>query len=173
MNKRGAITDIILFMVLSFVIVTFFVLWNYGFGLVTDVLTTIPDAGSLNVSDAAQDTFGQLNAAQSSGLKTLSYVMIFSMALSILVSSFLIKVHPAFILVYLFVIIGAIMASVYISNYYEDLLADPLLGPEFQSFKGGSFIMLYLPYWVGIIGFLGMIFLMAGIIIDPGQGVGV
>lgn len=173
-NKRGSAIDIIMFMIISFVIVTFFVLWTYGFNLATNVLTSIPDANGISVSNISQDTFGQLNTHQTRGLKTLSYMMIFSMALSILISSFLIKVHPAFIVVYLFILIGAIIGSVYISNFYQtNLLNDALLGASFQDFKGASFIMAYLPYWVGVIGFIGMIFLTAGILIDRGQGGGI
>jgi len=172
-NKQGAIVDLLIWLVLSFVIVLFFAVWIYGFDLITTTLTDIPNAtGTINISisDAAHSTFGKVNPAQASGLHVLAFVMIFAMALSILITNFLVKANPAFFIVYLLVIIAGIIASVYISNQYESLMTDSILGATLIEFTGASFIMLYLPLWTTIIGIFGAIFLFAGILRDYGAG---
>lgn len=173
-NKRGSVIDILIWLVISFVTVAFLGMWAYAFNEVTTVMTTIEVQGSsLNISGASLDTFGQVNSAFQTWLPILSFVMIFASALSILISNFLVKVHPAFMIVYLMVIIGAVMGSVYISNAYEDLLINDIVGSTFQSWGASSYIMINLPIWVTVIGAFGMVFLFAGIMRDANQGGGI
>lgn len=169
-NKKAAITDILVWLVISFVTVLFFALWIYGFNEITDTLTGIEGSTKVNISDAAKETFGKVNVAQTRGLHILAYVMIFIMGFSILISNFLVKSHPAFFIVYLLVIITAIIASVYLSNQYESLMTDAIVGGTISDFTGASWIMLYLPIWTAVIGIFGGIFLFAGIIRDRGMG---
>ena len=172
-QKRGSVIDLLLWLVVSFIIVIFFAVWIYGFDQITTTLTGITGTSSVNISAAAGDTFGKVNPAQKSGLHILAFVMIFSMALSILLTNFLVKVHPAFFIVYLFIIIAAVITSVYLSNQYENLMSNTFIGPTVSEFTGGSFIMLNLPIWTTVIGIFGMIFLFSGILRDQGQGGGI
>jgi len=96
--------------------------------------------------------------------------MIFISGISILVTNFLVKTHPAFFIVYIFVVIAAIIASVYISNQYETLMTDNVIGTTLSEFTGSSFIMLSLPIWTSVIGIFGGIFLFAGILRDREAG---
>lgn len=170
-NKKGSVIDILIFLVLSFIIILFFASWIYGFNILTEKLTAIDgDVFGTRIGDVADDTFGTLNPIQKNGLHVLSFAMIFAMILSILISNFIVKTHPAFMIVYIFVIIGAIILSVYISNQYEDLMTNTVLGDTISEFKASSFIMLNLPIWTTIVGVFGMIILFAGIIRDAGQG---
>ena len=169
-NKRGAITDILVFIAMAIGITVFFGLWIWGTGLVTDALADVKGTSTINVSYASSQTFEKVDSAQQTGLSTLAWVMIICMGLTIVVSSFMVKSHPAFLVVYLFVTIGAIIGSVYISNAYETLLQNALFGGTLSSMAGASFLLLNLPIITAVIGVFGMIFLMAGIVIDRGQG---
>jgi len=169
-NKKASMIDILIWLVVSFVTITFFALWVYGFNEITTKLVSITGSSQVNISDAASKTFGVVNPAQTTGLHVLAYVMIFISGLSILISNFLVKSHPAFFVVYLMVIIVAFIASVYISNQYEVLMTNEIFGSTISAFKGGSFIMLYLPIWTAVIGIFGAIFLFAGILRDRGAG---
>lgn len=170
-EKKGSIVDLLIWMVLAFVIVLVFSGFIYFWDQITTALIGIDTVNeAINISGAAEDSFGQVRGMQEKGLRTLAYVMIFALALSILLTNFLEKVHPAFFVAYLFVVIGAIIASVYISNQYESLLSNAVLGSTISSFRGASYILLYLPIWVTVIGFFGAIFLFAGIIRDRGAG---
>ncbi len=170
-KKAQSIIAILVWLVMSFTIVMFFALWVYGFDKITTTLIGIETHNpSVNISKAAADSFGQINPMQKTGLHVLAFVMILVSGISILITNFLVKTHPAFFLVYLFVIIGAIIASVYISNQYEKLMQDNVIGETLSEFTGASFIMLSLHIWTSVIGIFGAIFLFAGILRDRESG---
>jgi len=172
-DKKGSVIDLFIIMIVAFVATAFFALWVYGYDQIETTLRGIPNStGKINVSisDATSKTFSIVKPAQEEGLHVLAYTLIFAMIISFLIINFLEKSNPAFFIVYIFVLLGAIVASVYISNQYEELLTNRLVGSTFQGFQGASFILLYLPVWITVIGFIGAILLFAGILRDRGQG---
>jgi len=173
-QKQGAMVDLLVWIVVSFVIIVFFAFWIYGFGFISDKLEEVGTISSgdieLNFTDVTQDTFGKIESPQRNGLHVLAYTMIFIMGISILITNFLVKAHPAFFIIYVMVIIVGIIGSVYLSNTYEELASNALIGTELSGFTGASFIMIYLPVWVTVIGVFGAIFLFAGIMRDKGSG---
>lgn len=170
MNKKAHIIDILVWIVVGFVTLMFFALWLYAHGILTDRLIEM-DTGSsiINVSEAAESTFQPVHEGLG-GLRLVAFAIIFATAISILVSNFLVKAHPAFFILYIFIIVIAIIFSVYVSNTYEDLMANTVFGASLTSFTAGSFIMLHLPLWTTIIGIFGAIFLFIGIQRDRGIG---
>ncbi len=174
MNKKGSAIDILVWMVIAIGIIMFFGLMLYMWNKMTDVMVNLPSTSKVNISDAVSKTFVPVNTAQNTWIPILGYVMLFSMALSILFSNFLVKAHPAFLIVYVLITIGAIIASVYLSNYYETFIQNPEFAESFQTrMKGGTFIILNLPYFVTVIGLFGAIFLLMGILRDRGAGGGI
>lgn len=170
MNRRG-LFDIFIWLIVIFVMFIFFAGFMYGFNLLTNsvVSTTFP-TGTINITEAGQNTFGQVNEGLGS-LKWLALVITVSMLISILVSNFLIKAHPVFFIVYILITIFAVVLSVSLSNAYESLLiSNNALTSTLQSFTAMNFIMLHLPIWTTIIGFMGAIFLFIGTIVDRDTG---
>lgn len=161
-DKRGGLFDIFVVLVMAFVILVFFAGWMYVFGLFTQEMTNIGMVGTANVSDIALDTFGEVNA-QLDQLHWIAAIMIFGMFISILLSNFLVKAHPAFFILYVLVTMVAIVVSAILSNAYMDLLTNDVIGSELSGFTAGSFIMEYLPIWAVVIGLVGGLFLYAGI----------
>ena len=172
MNKKGALTDIIVWIAVGFITILFFAGFIYGHGILTNRLININDTGIVNVSGAAQVTFQPLNAALG-GLKTIAFIIIFVMWISIFISNFMVKAHPVFFIVYVLITVLAIVFTVPISNVYENLLTNEVLGSTLSGFTGSSYIMLNLPLWTAVIGLIGAIFLFIGIRRDPGAGGGV
>jgi len=170
MRKKASIIDLLVWIAVAFVIILFFAMWIYGFDIITTTLVDMPGTSSVNISEQAEKTFGVINPVQTKYLHLLAFVMIFIMGISILISNFLIKANPAFFIVYVFIVIAGVMASVPISNQYESLMVDPVLGTTISEFTAASFIMLNLPLWTTIIGIFGAIFLFAGILRDAGLG---
>jgi len=172
MDNKGQITALLVWMALAFITVLFFAVWVYGFNIVTNKISGIDTAIGSNetVGSIGTSTFGKINSQQTTGLHILAFVMIFMSAISILISHFIIKSHPVFFVVYLFVIIGAVMGATLISNVYEGLMDSGVLATTLEGFSGASFIMLNLPLWVITIGIFGSIFLFAGILRDSGAG---
>jgi hypothetical protein len=169
-NKRGSMLDLLVWVVICFVTIMFLGLWLYGFDKLTDALTSIDSTGSsINISKHAEATFGVINSKMN-GLHAIAFIIMFSLALSILIGNFMIKAHPVFFIVYIFIVVIGMIFSVYVSNAYEDLMGHDEIGSTLQGFTGGSFIMLHLPLWVTVIGLVGAILLFAGLSRDSEFG---
>lgn len=172
MNRKGAMTDLFVVIVVALVLLLFIVSWMVGWGMLTDAVTSISttDASGVNISQAGADVFGQIDT----GLEVWHWAVsaiIFAMFLAIFISNFLIKAHPVFLIAYILIVIVAIIFAVVISNAYEaTILTNQVLSDELDEFTGVNFIFLNLPIWITIIGFLGAIFLFIGITRDQGAG---
>lgn len=171
MNRKASIMDILIWIIVAFVTLTFFAVWIYGHNILTSTLTSIEskDTDLVNISLAATQTFGAINS-HLSALHTVALVIIFMLGISMLISNFLVKAHPVFFIAYVFIVIVAIIFAVSISNEYQTLMTHETIGTTLSGFRGGGFIMEYLPTWTTIFGLAGALFLFIGIIRDRGAG---
>lgn len=160
---------------LAMIVVVFFGLWLFGTNIINDKLNEIgvlPGTG-INFTNISQATMGK-TVEGFDALKVISILMIFGFSLSILLSSFLERTHPGLgFVIHILLTIIAIIFAVYVSNAYENLLADPILGATFQGFTASNFVLLNLPIWIAVIGVAGMILLMSGIPRDRDLGGGI
>lgn len=160
-NKKGEYTDVFIFIIMSFVIVIFFGIMLYGFGIFNDALLSVQfDIGNTNFTNIVDSTWGEVFDAYDN-LRTLSYVLIFGMILTMLVSAWAVRKPPIYLIIWIVVSLVGIIAGAYISNVYTMLLNNPDFGSTLESFKGASYMLLYLPYLAGIIslfsGLIGLI----------------
>lgn len=178
-DKRGAITDVIMWVITGVVVVIFLALLFYAFGVkvfpaLKGGLQNFQDVNGVNVTNQTNYIADITVTSMTNSWNWIAYGVLIAMALNILLGYFLVRVHPAFFILYfLFAIVGFVI-SLPVSNFYETLLNS---GSEFATilstqFKGASFIMLHLPIWVTVISFIGMIILFAGIPRDRGLGGG-
>lgn len=170
--KKGSLVDPFIWMVASFIIIVLAAVFLYAFGQLTDALIGI-DTGvaSANVSEAAQNTFGFIDASLQQ-LRWWTFAIMLALGLSIFLSNFLVKVHPVFFVFYIMIVFIAIIVSIFISDAYESLLRTGVLADTLLSFRGTTWIFLNLPIWMTVIGIGGGIFQFIGIIRDSGQGGG-
>lgn len=116
-NKRGDATDpMIILIILGFLAVTFIVVIFVN----TKISSIISDT-RLNESAAFPDidaAFDQINvnAVQQGFILMFGIMIIFVIA-----SSFLVRVHPVFLFLYIFVLIATIVAAVFVGNFYDKL----------------------------------------------------
>lgn len=176
-NKKGqSMFDIIVFIVIITFTVIAFVVVQYVFHLITlkmeNVASTIPTNNLVNMTNVNNMTFIPLDNALGT-LNNIAIAIAIGMLLNILVSNFLIKAHPSFFFLYVGIVILGVIISMLVSNAYENLLNTSILGTTMQtSMSSGTFLMLHLPVWVTIFGFLGAVFLFMGITRDEGAGGG-
>jgi len=173
MNKKGSLIDVIIWSVLSFTIVMFFGLWLYGTTILNNTISAIDTPIGTQgdtLGSISDSTLGNVVGGYGQ-LRVLSFVLIMSMVLTILMTNLLIsKVHPAFFVAYLFITVLGVILGAYISNSYESFLTHDTFGATLQTFTASSFVMLYLPYFITVIGLIGSIFLLSGILRDNSQG---
>lgn len=151
--KKGALTDMFLWMILSFALALFIVIMvfvvNTTFSTMQDNADLFDDNGSAIVNDTLGDVVDSYVA-----LRWISVMLIVGMALSILITSFLVKTYPIFFVPYILILVIAVIVSVPLSNTYEEIYANPTLASSFTGFFGMTWIFTYLPIWVTTIGLL-------------------
>ena len=154
-NKKGYAVELMALVVIGIVCLVFFAGWKYAINTVNDELLAVssPDNAS-NVSAATEATFSYMNTGLDY-LGLISYMIIIGFAIATLIVAYFSGEHPILFFVYIFVIILIVIFAVYISNSYEDLLDEPVIGAELVEFETSNHIMSKLPLWVGVIGFIG------------------
>lgn len=175
-NKKASILDPIIWIISAFIILLFFAIWIYGHNTLTNKLMAVGTKGSagtaINVTDATTKTFKQVDS-NLGVLKWMAFAMMIAMIISIFISNFLVKAHPVFFAVYVFICVVAIAFAAIISNVYVGLLDNSVIGATLTTFKAGGFVMRYLPTWTTVVALFGALFLFLGIIRDRGSGEGV
>ena len=113
-NKKGNYTNVFTFIIMAFVITLFFGIMYYGFTQLNDVLGSVQfDIGTSNFTTIVDSTWGQVYDSYGQ-LKTLSYVLIFGMIITMLTSAWLVKRPPIFLV--LWVIVSAVSVIVAVSS---------------------------------------------------------
>lgn len=158
-NKKGAYTDLFVFITIAFVIVVISGVFIYMSVLTKNKIheTLDPlDIQEVNNSEIIESTFGDVPLSFSA-LYWITIVIIIGMILSIFIGSYLVTTRPVFFIPYAIVTAIAIIFSVGISNAYETIVANPTLHSTYINFVGSNFILANLPIWVAVIGFVGAI----------------
>lgn len=171
-NKRGAWSDLFVWMIIAFVLIIMFAYFMDIFGVIHTVFSGLGTVGGTNYTDIGESTVGAV-ANGMSYLPTLALVMILSLVGSVFITNALIsKVHPVFFFLYVIVAIVAVIFSAYLSNAYETVMLSQGISPSLASFTAPTWIMLHLPIWTTIIAFVGGIFLFININQDSQEGGG-
>lgn len=170
MNKKASIlTDLPLLLILIFAFAIISGLFYYAIVTINSRMTGMTSTiqGFLgtgeNATTVLQYSFGAVQSSFET-LKWVSVLIIMALFLSILIHSFLVNSYPFFWVSYLFVWIMCIILSVPISNAYEEIYLNTELAEAFSGFMGQNYILLHLPTWMIIIGFLAGIILYVNFI---------
>lgn len=162
MNKKGLSTlQLFAFIFISFFIVMFLGLGVWGFNLVYDNLALDVDVGQTNLKNITDATFGKVNSAFTQTADTIAVVLLLGMAIVMILSGYVLgeKYPKIMIGIDIIILVFCFIVSIYISqtfdtyinsNEYFTLYADNL--PK------SSAMILNLPYYIGVIGVLIMIF---------------
>jgi hypothetical protein len=157
MNRKGALSDLFIFMIFALAILFICGIFIYMGGEVTTQVHEKMDGmviGDANVSQVIDTTLGAVNTAYQS-LYWIALLLIVAMVISIFIGSYLVTTKPIFFIPYAFITIIAVIIAVGLSNAYEQVIQDPTLASTFAGFVGANFIMLKLPIWVAVIGVVG------------------
>jgi len=105
-------------------------------------------------------------------LKWGSVVLIFAMIFSIFIGSYLVTTKPIFFVPYIVMVFIAVILSVVMANFYDDLLnSSNALAVTLQSFTASNFLLLNLPMVIGAVGMIGGIIMFASYNLGQEQSV--
>lgn len=163
--------DIFTFMIFAFLVVLVFAGWIYMTGKINDVFQQVGLENEknadgpiyVNMSEAADDIFGHMDAGIQS-LKMVALVYILGLAVVVIITNSLMKVHPIWFFAYVLITLLAVITAPQISNAYESLIDAAIYEGELNSFSTSNVLLLNLPLIVMIVGLIGGIFLFINLI---------
>jgi hypothetical protein len=121
-GKRADPTDILLLLVLLFFLAISFVVAGFMNSKIQDVISNT----ALNSSSAYESINSSFNNINTLGVQR-GFVLFFALlVVGIMVSSFMIRVHPVFIFIYIITLVVAIFLAIYLANAYAMLQDNPL-----------------------------------------------
>ena len=168
MSKKGALTDLFIYMAVIFIMVLFMVAMTFVANQTKTELLKKADilqghSTSYNATNLINETLGGVTSSYDS-LKWISVMLMIGFAMSILVTSFLVRTNPVFFVPYAIIVVVAVIMAVPLSNSYDTLYNNPTLHSTFVGFFGASYIFSYLPIWITIIGFVAGILMFVNVV---------
>lgn len=136
MNKRGVISDAILFTLMLFIV---------SIGLIVVYVAYDQISGALDLNtQIPQDDKDRFSSGADRFPSTWDYVFLtvfVGVIVGILVLSYLLATQPVFFFVFMFIVIILGGLAGYIANAFDDIILDPVLGASAGNFPIMSFIM--------------------------------
>lgn len=158
-GKKGDATDITLLLVMVFFLAISFVVVLYTNTLLQRVISdTILNQSSAYSS--INEAFDNINLYSTQR----AFVIVFSfLCIGILISSFLIRVHPIYMFLYIITLGVAIFVSVYLANTYEVVVSNPVFAEFATNYATITFIMQHIVRILLGVGALSMIIIFGKI----------
>lgn len=163
-QKKGDITDITLFLIIIFFLATSLVVTLYANTKIKEVI----DTTVLNESAAYASISQSFENINTYGVQRGFTLLFGLLIIGILLSSFLIRVHPVFIFLYILFLGIAIFISVYLANTYEMIVSNGLLAEISSNYATMTWVMQHIGVILLAVGALSMIVIFGKIITGGG-----
>jgi hypothetical protein len=167
LNKKGAATDVIVYIIVGFVFLVFIVFFMYGTNLVVDKMRdslpafVSPNLNQSEVTEIFNNTIGTLPSSYGV-VKSILFVILVFQAISLILGGLFVRVWRGFFPMYIILAAITVVISVPISNVYHGLYNNPVFGSSFQDMVGPSWIFLHLPIWITVVSvFAGLVMFMS------------
>jgi hypothetical protein len=160
LKRKGDPTDIILLLVIVFFLVVSLVVSLFDNNIIQHDVIGNTALNSSAAYESINDSFDNINLY---GVQR-GFVLFFGLLIiGILVSSFLIRVHPVFIFIYILTLGVAIFVSIYIANAYAMVVANPQLAEIAANYSTMTFVMQHITKILLAVGALSMIIIFGKI----------
>lgn len=137
MNKKGDVSDGITFIVIVFFLAIGLLIAGFAN---TKIYNAIHDT-ALNQSDAAATITTSLDYINTTGIQR-GFVFIFAfLIIGMMLSSFLVRVHPAWIFLYILFLAFAVIITIPLANTYQAIIEAPALADYAAKQTMMTFIM--------------------------------
>lgn len=150
-------TDVMFIAVaVTFLAIGFFVM-HYVIGEVTDNITS---NSVVNSSTASVAAFNSMKTV-SNRLDYIIFALFIGLSLALIVGGYFVYGYPIFMVFYIIVCMVATALSAVFSNIWEEFATTPLLNPSLSSFPITNNLMSYLPLYIAIVSFVGIVVMFA------------
>lgn len=100
----------------------------------------------------------------------LVFGVFIALSLALIITSWFIAGNPLYMFIYFIIIIIAVVASAIMSNVWETVTGASVFGTYLSAFSLANHILLLLPYYIGVVGFIGIVVMFAKPYLSDGGG---
>lgn len=116
-NKKGELSDMLIWLITIFILGIGFLVFTYVTNSITGGLRDANLNTTVELSNAIDSTQSIFNGLWNNGFMFL----FFGLIASLMITSFLVRTHPIFLFLYIFVLAITLILGVYLGNAYYDL----------------------------------------------------
>jgi hypothetical protein len=167
-NKRGDVSDVLVVMLIGVFLAVSFIVVLFVNDKIKDVITDT----ALNDTAVASDIVDAFDRVNSTTVQRGYALFMGFLIIGVVISSFLTRLHPAFIFLYIIVLAFTIFVSVFLGNMYEVLISNDSLAATAENQGMITFFMQHIVKITLAIGALSMIIAFSKIFSRPGDGGG-
>lgn len=153
-NNKGSARDVL------FIVITLFALGIGFFSLNFAFNTSFGQMMNVSVINESQPTKDALTGTLNGVVNRMDYLIFgtfIALCLALLITSWFIGGNPIFMVIYFFVIVLGVVISTIFANTWETYIAKTIFGNTASYFPITNNLMINLPIYVAIVGFLGII----------------
>jgi hypothetical protein len=125
MDKKGDASEGIMFIVIIFFLAVSFVIVAFVNSQLSNVITSTP----LNDTTASSSIVSGLDNLTINGTNKAFVFLFGGMILAMMLSSFMVRVHPAWLFLYIIFLVIAVILTVPLANIYSEMIANETLNP--------------------------------------------
>jgi hypothetical protein len=156
-SKKGEITDMLIW------IVTLFSL-AIGLLMLIYIIPSISNGLRLAGLNASSEGAAVISSMESIGTHTINngFLLLFTgLIISLMITSFLVRTHPIFIFLYIFVLTITLLLAAYLGNAWQDMSTNPIFATTLQSAGFINYIMSHIVEFALGAGALSMIIMFS------------
>ncbi len=128
-DKKGDVTDSVILLITLFVMAIGFFVLAFVVPAITDGLQETV----LNDSAEGADAISQLESFGTVGIQRGFFFLFVGLMISTLITSFLVRVHPIFLFLYIIFLVISVFLATYLGNAYEQLTQNPTFATTLAS----------------------------------------
>lgn len=156
-NKKGSIQDLVyIFVSLVAVAVVILIVFKISNELNTEF------QGSSKVNARGKSAFNSINNMYPGVLDNSFLILAFGLGIVALVFAMMVRIHPVFLVFFIIILAVIIFVCGVFSNLYQEMANDPELVDVAVQLTFIDNIMTYLPFIIGVFGFLLAIVMYKG-----------
>jgi len=167
-DKQGDLSDIMVILLITTFLAVSFIVVLYANDKVKEVIETT----ELNDTSAAPSILSAFDTINSTTVQNGFGIMMGLLIIGILVSSFLVRIHPAFLFLYIIILAFTMFTAVFLGNMYDKLTDVDELSSIAENQPIINYFMEHIVLITLAIGALSMIIVFAKIFSTPGGGGG-
>lgn len=166
LETKGDATDILFFGIIIFFLAVSFTVVLF----VNDLLSNVVRNTVLNQSQASDDILRSFDNINST-VTQRGFVLMFALLIvGLMISGFLVRVHPIFIFIYIFTLVMAVIDAVYLTNLYQAIIENSQFASISENYTMITYIMQNAVKIIIAVGLLSMLITFAKLVGGGGGG---